>query len=437
MSLSPILAVDDDPASLVALEATLRPLGEEIITASSGTEALRALLQRRFGMILLDVRLQDYDGFELARLIRSRPSTRTTPIVFLTAYDQLEETVRLGYQSGAADFIFKPFIPDLLRAKVSVFVELQRHEAGLAELLERQRELNRSQSDFMNMAAHELRTPVTVILGYLSMIADGRFGPTPQLQSRPLEMMEMKARELNRIVENLLTSTRLEADSLRPLIREVDLAALVSRAIDNLRGRSELTGAKVEVDLGSGPLLVCVDPDLITGVMDNLLNNALTYSQGQPRIRIRIRRRDQAVVEIRDWGIGIPGELHERVFERFFRVNEADMAAPAGTGLGLYLSRQMVERNQGRLELARSEPGVGTTMVLYLPLALPSSTSGGRWAAGAAQESGAAPGPALNQLQVVGAEALATKAQGSRRRGRKAGSGGEVERSQVRARADG
>src|SRR5579884_87235 len=120
-----ILLVDDRPENLIALEAALEGLGEELVLANSGTEALRHLLSEDFAAVLLDVKMPDMDGFETAEMIRSRPRSRQTPIIFLTAYKSDAHLFR-GYHLGAVDFLFKPIVPEVLRSKVSVFVELSR-----------------------------------------------------------------------------------------------------------------------------------------------------------------------------------------------------------------------------------------------------------------------------------------------------------------------
>src|SRR6202022_3885949 len=120
-----ILLVDDNPDNLVSLEAALDTLGQELVSARSGTEALRYLLENDFAAILLDVKMPDMDGFETAELIRSRKRSQHTPILFLTAYRNEEHLFR-GYDLGAVDFLFKPIVPEILRSKVAVFVELSR-----------------------------------------------------------------------------------------------------------------------------------------------------------------------------------------------------------------------------------------------------------------------------------------------------------------------
>src|SRR5579883_126363 len=148
-----ILLVDDTPENLVSLEATLSGLGEELVLANSGKEALRHLLNEDFAVILLDVRMPDMDGFETAELIRSRPRSRHTPILFLTGYKNEEHLFR-GYDLGAVDFLFKPIVPEVLRSKVAVFVELSRQ----AELLREQARALQLQTNILQKAELRFRS---------------------------------------------------------------------------------------------------------------------------------------------------------------------------------------------------------------------------------------------------------------------------------------
>lgn len=154
-----ILLVDDSEENLMALEAVLETLGEQLVLARSGTEALRQVLDQDFAAILLDVKMPDMDGFETAQLIRSRKRSRDTPILFLTGYHSDEHLLR-GYNLGAADFLFKPFVPEILRSKVSVFIELARNS-----------QIQRQQAEVLRKAEQKFRAlleaaPIAMIISH-------------------------------------------------------------------------------------------------------------------------------------------------------------------------------------------------------------------------------------------------------------------------------
>src|SRR5687767_3225588 len=148
-----ILAVDDQPNNLVAIEAMLGDMGSEIVIARSGFEALRCLLEQEFAVILLDVMMPEMDGYECARLIREREKSRQTPIIFLTAFGQTESNVFKGYSLGAVDFLFKPIVAEVLRSKVQFFVDSYRSNAALREKTQELERLSRQNELILNSAA--------------------------------------------------------------------------------------------------------------------------------------------------------------------------------------------------------------------------------------------------------------------------------------------
>jgi PAS domain S-box-containing protein len=674
-SVANVLLVDDDPAKLTALESVLDPLAQNLVRALSGREALRHVLADDFAVILLDVRMSDMDGFETAELIRQRARSERTPIIFVTAYSAAEANLDRGYRLGAVDFIFAPVVPEILRAKVSVFVDLflkteeirlqterlreleqrelrrqlelselgrlqaearfasvlgfaadgiialdgerhvvlfnrgaerifgrsaaqtigrpvdillpdgveemlaprdgegtvargpeQRHEveavradgspfpaemtisefpegghtitalilrdiserraaeaevrrlnedlnhrlsagvdlvahlaasldpsevlarllvrvsaavkadegvllrldeggglsvagrhageaAGsddLGMLLDRQPLIRRAisermpvvgggldlglveegaraplrgvlhtavlplvvddrvravlvltrhrddrfsagdtemlllignvatialrnaqlfdeaqqasitKSEFLRMAAHELRTPAGVLRGYLSMLRDGTLGPCPPGWERPLEVVNSKATELTGLIDDLLLAASMEGGTVPTHAEIFDLREAVIAAVGRAEGRATLLGAEVEQDLPGEPVAVQADSEHVGRVLDNLINNALTYSAGKPWVRLEVTDGPAPQVSVEDHGVGIDPELAERVFERFYRVNDPALGYPPGTGLGLYISRDLAQRSGGTLVLERSVPREGS-----------------------------------------------------------------------------
>jgi len=369
-----MLLVDDDPAKLFALRSLLEPLGHEIVDATSGEEALRRLLRQDFAVILLDVRMPGLDGYETAQLIRMREQSRLTPIIFVTAFDRAETEMSRGYALGAVDFVFTPIAAEMLRAKVTVFVELYRKTQQLAstaqrnaELLAEAREASRTKSEFLNMAAHELRTPLSVIRGYVSMLEDGSLGRAPDAWHGPIDVVSQKAAELSALVEDLLVAARVEANRIPAELTRMDLRAAALAALQRAAPRSTMAEAEILYDAPPEEVPVNADEKHLARILDNLLNNALSYQERKPWVRMVVAASPEPHVMVEDHGIGVPPMLRERIFESFFRVEDPRLGPQSGTGLGLYISRGLAERHGGSLTLRWSQPGKGSGFVLWLP----------------------------------------------------------------------
>ena len=239
-----------------------------------------------------------------------------------------------------------------------------------ARLIEQARDAEQAKSEFMSIAVHELRAPLTVTGGYLQMALEGGFGELPLALRNVLETAQRKTEEAKALADELLTVARLEGKVLIPSADRVSVSAAVANAIARARPRADLVQATIQVD-DSGDLAVLADEALVGKVLDNLLNNALTYADHPPAIHVGARQDGQEVsVTVADDGIGISPEDQRRIFARFARGTDSKVVAKPGTGLGLYLSRGLAEQMGGSLQLQSSQAGKGSTFVLRLPAAL-------------------------------------------------------------------
>ena len=227
---------------------------------------------------------------------------------------------------------------------------------------------SQTKSAFLNNAAHELLTPLTVLAGYLSLLADGSVGSPPEAWKAPLGILMAKTRELERIVRDLMTASRLEILPPRLEREVIDLREVIKGGVERARPRADLLGAELTVDLPDDPVPVVADQESLGRVLDDLLNNALTYTIRPPRLWIGISAGSRrAIVRVEDNGVGISFEERERVFDRLYRVADPQIVVP-GIGLGLYISRQLVESYGGTLAVESSTPGMGSVFALTLPL---------------------------------------------------------------------
>ena len=228
---------------------------------------------------------------------------------------------------------------------------------------------SRAKSNFINLAAHELGTPIAVIKGYLEMLADHTLGPVDATQRSSIDAVRSTVDDLSERVQQLLIAARMELagpDPDSPSTPSADLPEVVRDAVGRARDRAELVGAEITQDMADGHLTVQGSPLDIGIILDNLLNNAMTYSREPARIRVEVSDGAAPVVRVADSGIGIPEDSRERIFDQFYRVDDAEFGYPAGTGLGLYISRRLAERCGAQLFLERSSRQKGSVFALRL-----------------------------------------------------------------------
>ncbi len=392
-----ILVVDDTSANLLAFEAALQPLGCRLVLARSGPEGLARILEQDFALILLDVQMPGMDGYECARLIRSRTRNRAVPIIFVTAFSRDESGVLEAYKLGAVDFLFKPVHPEVLRGKVSVFVELfdaqareqhrlledqRRHlEAeGLRREAEQQRataielgQLNdalaladRRKDEFLAILAHELRNPLAPLQTALELI---RRAPDQPIAPRTLDILDRQVYQMTRLVDDLLEVSRITAGKIelrRARLRLTDVveeSLLASRVQVDARRHTLVTHAPER-----SPLVVA-DPMRLAQIITNLVNNAAKYTDPGGDIELAWGEDgDTAFVRVTDNGRGIPADLIGRVFEMFVQ-ERAGTDGGDGLGLGLALVQRLVTMHGGTVTAASPGPGRGSVFEVRLPVA--------------------------------------------------------------------
>jgi two-component system, sensor histidine kinase and response regulator len=392
-----ILLVDDSPENLLSAGAVLEALGQEVIKAESGREALRQLLDHDFAVILLDIMMPEMDGFETAALIRQRERSRLTPIIFLTALGRSSEHMLRGYDLGAVDYMSKPFVPEILRSKVSVFVELHRKSAllarqsalleqrnaelqaaierswqaeeeikGLNRHLERRLDelntVNRELEAFSYSVSHDLRGPLSRIAGFskalLEFHANGLNGEGQVF----LQRIENSARRMCDLVEDLLNFSRLTRVEMQ--LQEVDLSAMITGLSAELAARDP--ERKVNFTIAPGVRVSC-DPILMRAAIMNLMENAWKFTRQHATANIEFGETagaDGPVLYLRDDGAGFDMADAGRLFSPFQRLHKASEFE--GTGIGLATVERIIRRHGGRI-WAEGETERGATFFFTLP----------------------------------------------------------------------
>lgn len=231
--------------------------------------------------------------------------------------------------------------------------------------------------DFASLAVHELRTPLSVANGYLSMLLDGSMGPPSEAWTKPMGIVHERLQEAGRLVNDLLATSRVEEGALQPNLTQVDVEVIVRAAVERAETRARVVGSTVILRKTTGRCRVQADPDLCAKILDNLLNNSLVHGGRWVKVEVELTTDPAPAVSVTDNGPGIAPEVRDRIFERFFRGDEP--SAQPGSGLGLYLSRQLAEMQGGTLDLEWSQLGGGSRFTLRFPRAgqdPPGSASG-------------------------------------------------------------
>ena len=294
---SRVLVVDDIPKNLQVVGTMLRNEGYEVMGATSGADAIESVRAEVPDLILLDLMMPEMDGLEVCRRFKADATVRSIPIIFLTASNEMEHLVK-GFEAGAVDYITKPFNAPELLARVRTHLEL-RHAR------ERLREMNDEKNEFMGIAAHDLRNPLSAIKGFSEMIVEDaqslrrKEAQDPELCFKGLEecgdRIGVTTRRMMEMVQNLLDANRIERGEmqLNPVL--TDLAPVLHSVIETQRPRATLKQQTIHLESEAAPVMVRLDPSVTLQVLENLVSNAVKYSPAGKNIRVRLKRESDRV----------------------------------------------------------------------------------------------------------------------------------------------
>ena len=422
-----ILLVDDQPARLLTYQSVLSELGQNLVSARSGIEALEKLMRDEFAVVLLDVSMPEMDGFEAARLIHEHPRFERTPIIFVTGVHMSELDRLKGYKVGAVDYVSIPVVPEILRSKVAVLVELycKRRELralnrNLAEANERLamantalqaektrelealnvslqqanaeleranaalqgevtvrsraedalRQADRHKDEFLAMLAHELRNPLAPIRNAVHLMRMKALQDPQMCLAR--DVIERQLSQLTRLVDDLLDVSRITRGKINLTRQPLKVSELIARAVETvepiIQGRSQV----LTVELPEQPPVVDGDCMRLTQAIANVLGNAAKYTDTGGSIVLQVCARARDVeIRVRDTGIGIPAEVLPKIFDLFTQLDQRMERPQSGLGIGLALVRRLVEMHGGSVSALSEGAGRGSEFVICLPLMTP------------------------------------------------------------------
>jgi len=365
-----ILIVDDTPENLISLKRVLETHNFEIDTASSGEEALKKVLRNEYVLIILDVQMPGMDGFEVAEAISGYSKAKETAIIFLSAVNTELKFITKGYLSGGLDYITKPVDMSVLLLKVKTFYRIYEQNRKLIEIqkalldeIEFRRQAERKKDEFISIASHELKTPLTSVKGYMQLLERSIDKGDNVTVKKHLGKAQVQLEKLNDLIADLLDISKIESGKLKFNKRYFSIDSLLDNVIDIIHQSSP----EFKI-IKNGTVLreVYADEMRIEQVIINFLTNAIKYSPGTDEIHINLSNKgDKVYLGVKDFGIGIAPEQQNCVFDKFYRVEETAIHFQ-GLGIGLYISAEIIKRHGGEVGV-KSKLNEGSEFYFILP----------------------------------------------------------------------
>ena len=366
-----ILIVDDSPENIISLKKVLEKNDFEVDTASSGEEALKKILKKSYVLIILDVQMPEMDGFEVAEAISGYSKAKETAIIFLSAASANVNLITRGYSSGGLDYISKPVDMNVLLLKVKTFYRIYEQSRALNEMqralkeeIEFRKEAERKKDEFISIASHELKTPMTSIKGYIQLLERSLDKNDLETTRIRLHKVQNQVEKLNLLIADLLDISKIESGKMKLNKKVFSFRHLLDHILEVMQQNNP--NIRI-IQKNCQDAHVFGDEMRLEQVIINFITNAIKYAPDGDEIHITcIVKGDELYFSVRDFGIGMSEEHQLKIFEKFYRIEETSERFQ-GLGIGLYICQEIIDRHKGKIG-AHSIPGKGSEFYFQIPL---------------------------------------------------------------------
>jgi two-component system, sensor histidine kinase and response regulator len=365
-----ILIVDDRPENLISLQKVLQAHSFEVDTASSGEEALKKVLKNNYVLIILDVQMPDMDGFEVAETISGFSKAKDTAIIFLSAVNTELKFITKGYLSGGLDYITKPVDINVLLLKIKTFYRIYEQNRKLNEVQEKlleeiefRKQAEHKKDEFISIASHELKTPLTSVKGYIQLLQRSLNRDDKTMAQNHLEKASTQLEKLNELIVDLLDISKIESGKMKFNMKSFYADNMVNNAIEMLQQSNP--DFKIS-KLGKTDEMIFGDEMRLEQVVINFITNAIKYAPGTNQVNVTTNIKDEKLyLAVKDFGIGISEEQQDKIFDKFYRV-EDNSNRFNGLGIGLYICSEIINRHGGTIGV-KSVPDEGSEFYFIIP----------------------------------------------------------------------
>jgi len=361
-----VLIVDDNPENLKVLGQIIRKKGHNLTFAQDGESALISVSTKQPDLVLLDIMMPGMDGYEVCKRMKEKPEIKDIPIIFLTAKTEQEDIIK-GFEIGAVDYVTKPFNTHELLMRVDTHLELKNARDIILHQKTSLESANASKDKFFSIIAHDLSNLFNGLLSFSDILTNKTIALTEKDKNEFLGIIQQSSQQGFALLRNLLEWSRVQTGRIYFQPEHQNLKSVVDSNIMLLNGNAKAKNINLLCDISS-TFLIFVDSNMFNTVIRNLLSNAIKFTPENGKITVSAEKKGKfAEISITDTGVGISAQEIPKLFRIDISHTTIGTGKEKGTGLGLILCKEFIEKNGGKIWV-ESQEGQGSTFFLTVPL---------------------------------------------------------------------